>query len=216
MSYRFPLCIIPAAGKGTRMGGTDIPKPLRKLRNGQPVASVVISFWARLASRVVVVIAPEHREQWAYHDDSRNWPAVPVQFTEQATPGVCGAIVDGLHAAGGAPPRFVVGLGDCLFDGEFDFDGLSDFNGVGVMDISHSDVGRSYVVGQSVSYDFADAVIEKPMLGLGAYFFNWHALPALLDNVDITDVVSQLAQFRQVPFTGRYVNVTFPEDLQRW
>lgn len=219
MNKRFPLCIIPAAGRGTRMGG-DVAKPLRRLPSGDLVASIVIRFWAQLAEKIVVVIAPEHREQWEQHDSADSWPL--VYFTEQhGQDGVCGAVLAGLDHAG-APRTFCVGLGDCLFDGEFNFDGLSDFHGVGVME-GDTDFARSYAVQEVRMHDvgyhdpLGITVIEKPLMGLGAYFFNWTAIGALEQNRNITDAVAALPGIvKAIPFTGKYLNCTYPEDLQRW
>lgn len=83
------------------------------------------------------------------------------------------------------------------------------------MEDPSSDWGRSY----AVDIGLPGAVIEKPRLGLGAYFFRWSILPHLEKEKSITGVLDKAIQERSVvniPFTGKYLNVTYPEDLERW
>ena len=215
---KFPLVVIPAAGKGTRMGG-GVPKCLR-LVNGEPIIRLVYEFWAPMAQECVILVPPGTRHEFekatsykesynSFWDQRRiiegDWASVPA------------AILDALQEVR-CPRRFAVALGDCLFDGTFDFDGLSDFHGVAVDD-GDPDFARSYAVKQLSDYRID--VMEKPKRGVGAFFFNWLALPALHNTaaVDggIVDVVAALpGVVKAIPFSGKYLNCTTPEDLERW
>jgi len=61
--------------------------------------------------------------------------------------------------------------------------------------------------------------IEKPMLGLGAYFLTWSNIWALENHQGITDAMAAIEErvvVHRIPFVGDYLNVTYPEDLLRW
>ena len=213
MSKRFPLCVIPAAGEGTRMGGAC--KALQVI-DGKSVILRVVEFWSDYAEEIVIVINPKHRDQWKAQDQ----PPMPlVRYVEQLSPrGICDAVVVALRAHR-CPDSFIVALGDCLFDGEFDFPDRP-FTGFGVMEPEDSDLARSYAVGKR-------EVIEKPLLGLGAYFLTWNDIVALEDEAHmatqgvrcfgLTEAIRSFGTgAKRVPFKGRYLNVTYPEDLLRW
>ena len=224
-----PLCVIPAAGLGTRMGGLckDTPKALLKV-NGKTLVRHVIDFWSPRCEEVVVVLPqatlaanplpPFHLVQ-----------PTRVQCIPQLQPtGPVDAILCALEQVR-CPRRFVVALGDCLCEGEFDLSSLGDEDhGVAVHRDDASELGRSYSVGvyddvsgAQVSREVC-SVIEKPALGLGYYWFSWHALPALKKcrHSTMTAVVQELVEsgqaVRPVPFCGSYRNVTYPVDLDGW
>jgi len=123
--------------------------------------------------------------------------------------GICQAVLTGLRSA---PPQFIVALGDCLFDGEFGPMPEGPFTGVAVQHQPESEWGRSYAVGEHQN------LIEKPSLGLGAYFFTWSHLWALEQYQGITAAMGALearTAVHRIEFTGFYRNLTYPEDLQK-
>jgi hypothetical protein len=174
--------------------------------NGWPIVQSVIEYWLPRAHKVVVVSRVEDEEAMVkVTDDYDRASTIAVH-----TANIPMAIMRGLQQ--NCPQRFVVSLGDCLLDGEFDGNFIPLLNGVGVMG-GDSDFARSYAVGDGV-------YIEKPVMGMGVYFFTWFALPALNSEKSITDVLVKLSAtgFTVEPFTfrGDYLNVTYPEDLDRW
>ena len=212
---RFPLAVIPAGGKGTRMG----PGPSKGLRlvNGEPLIRHVVRFWIKLAERVRIIVPFENLDDYCealsdslLADEKERWACAP----EREQQGVCHAILHGL-SLDGAPPGFVVALGDCLFDGEFRWPverPLAPFTGLGVMQSADSDFARSYAVGDC-------ALIEKPLLGLGAYFLRWSDIRILERHMGITGVMAELdriSEVRRIFFLGKYRNCTYQEDLERW
>ena len=232
MPMTFPLIIIPAAGKGTRMGALcadGTPKALLEV-NGKTIIQHVVDFWCPLVETnsyrgVVIVIAPEHKQAWRRQD----MPPMPmVRYVVQPEPrGATDAVLCAIEEVR-CPRHFAIALGDCLCGGTFDWSGLGDDYGVAVRKDDASEWGRSYYVGvyddvSGVRYGkVVRSAIEKPALGLGFYFLNWQALPALERHRDdsMTAVIQELVEdgqvVRPVPFDGQYRNVTFPADLEGW
>lgn len=230
---RFPLAIIPAAGMGSRMGkltedGT--PKCLLPV-NGVPMIVHVVRFWADYAEKIVVVVVPDKRDAFvlsllsdAQVQDYLRMGGVLEAVIQHAPLGAPNAVWQAFDQIGYCPKRFIVALGDCLFDGKFTRDPRTEVDrhwnrhwkcGVAVMDDS-SDMARSYAVDRN-----GGPMVEKPAMGLGAYFFTWYALSAFRGTVgaSMTDVMERLRVTEGVElrrFEGRYLNATTPEDLERW
>jgi len=202
------------------------PKKCFREVAGKPLLVRVIEFWHKYAKHVVVVVDPADLDQAkavtaplaAYITK----PRTSVVASEIATEGVNEAILVGLDVFG-AHSQFVVGLGDCLFEGSFDLSLLSHgYSGIGTM-AGDPDFNRSYAVEidpDSIhGFPAVASVIEKPAMGVGAYFFNWKVIPHLETMIGLTEAIYELAQTEcvvPVPFSGRYLNVTYPEDLERW
>lgn len=213
----FPLVIIPAAGKGTRMGdltAAGTPKCLLEV-GGRALIEHVVEWWWPLADRVVMVVGPgtKHRYFGALSSSF-------VHLVEQPEPrGVCDAILRGLDAAGGAPRTWLVGLGDCLFAGTAEWPAVVARPSCLVQAEDRDDFCRSYAVDPD-----GGAVIEKPRLGLGGYVLTWEMLPHLewgaVLELGITHALLRHCEpggsVLPIPFHGKYLNVTYPEDLQRW
>ena len=220
-----PFCIIPAAGLGTRMGELckDTPKCLLEV-NGKPLVRHVVDYWRERANQIIVVLPPGTRI-----------PLPPkVMCVEQSSP--VGPVDAVLLALGEVrcPRNFMVALGDCLCDGAFDFDfgtaGLPvySYNGLAVKRDPTGELGRSYsvqvegLVAPDFTSPYVTAVTEKPGLGMGFYWFGWEALLHLeaCREKSITEVYARMIEHgvpvRPVWFEGRYLNVTYPEDLTRW
>lgn len=200
--------------------------------NGKPILEHVLDFWGPMAEQVVVVCRPQDADEvrrlvWAHpmvYDVDEHMPVVAAE-----TVGPVDSVLRALEAVR-APRRFVVALGDCLWDGEFEFDWVvesgKDWMGIGVQHDRMSAWGRSYAVYSEASVgapgEIVRTVLEKPATGLGAYFLSWLALPALERHRrdSMTDVVAELIRqgywLRPIPFVGNYRNVTYQQDLEGW
>ena len=223
-----PLLIIPAAGKGTRMGDLckNTPKFLLQV-NGVPIIRHVWDFWAPMAEQVVVVVAKGRAFDV--------WTAIPLgndtnRVLEQPEPrGVNDAILCALRDVR-CPPTFIVALGDCLFRGEFDHSDLAavkdlELCGMAVRraEEQKDDWERSYSlqVYDDVSGICVSGLTEKPLLGLGAYWLTWKAMGALQAARDksITEAFGHLIEHGEkvhpVTFGGAYRNCTYPSDIER-
>lgn len=220
----FPLCVVPAAGPGTRMGELcrETPKCLLEV-NGKPILQHIVEYWRPMVNSFVVV-APLGHERAVFRAIPLDpvWGATRATVVEAEPRGVCHAILQGLRAAW-VPERFLVVLGDVLVRGSFDWSALSLWgHGIGVM-AAGGEMGRNYAVQAEGGY--VSAVAEKPFCGLGLYAFHWSVLPVLERNEHITNVVAELVRDaacgrgREVvalPLTGAYRNVGRPEDLEGW
>lgn len=204
---RHQTCIIPVAGQGTRMSGLteSLPKCLLKTKNGKTLLEQVVDFWK---SDVYVIVLNEFGSEIAalMNGLGVNW--IPVQ-TEEKT---LGASL--WRARSHVETPFVLALGDCLFDGEFETTCL---RGVGVKEGS-GEFFRSYAVGLDSEGNMG-SLIEKPLLGLGCYWFDESDLEFFREGGGMEHALGRgMAKhsFRVNRFTGDYLNVTYPEDLDAW
>lgn len=220
--------IILAAGEGKRLLhlGKDMPKSMVKI-NGRPGLSYVLDFWKPYASSFVFVVGYK-KEQIIDYVSSHN-PGVPVRFVEQDRPaGIAHAVSCAREFAG---DDFIVVLSDCLCKGSFAFP-ASMQQGVGVWETDNDAAIR-----QSYSIELAGEkitrVVEKPKelvnryCGMGYYFFNKKVFEyisrtppsALRNEVEITDVIGNMVtageEVKPLIFTGEYLNVTSPDDVER-
>ncbi len=125
--------------------------------------------------------------------------------------------------------RFILALGDCMNFGEFVSPIYSDFM-VGVCIATPKELRKSYLVhldGVGVT-----KLVEKPkrpigLCGMGTFFFNRKVfdyirrlrLPDQATSVDLTGAL-QLAigageTIRPLFFKGDYINITYPEDIEK-
>lgn len=201
---RFPLCIILAANSSTRIQSTEKAKCLLEV-NGKPLLEHVARFWAQYADRFAVVVSSRYVEIAGVMDRLAMpygliWQPEPIGFSDAVYR--CRDLIDG---------PFMVALADCLFKGQLHFP--SNFsNGVAVQR-GTSDWHRSYAVG--VNGETVTGLIEKPALGLGAYFFDGDAT-RFQNNLAWETVLAGIPNLKIVPFEGEYLNCTYPEDLGRW
>ena len=212
--------VIPCAGRSTRMGSSK-PKVLLEI-NGKSILKHIVELWEPLIDSIMLVVRDKAviLEMMGYR---------PFQFVIQEKPkGIADAIlltepyIDG---------KFLVVLGDCLHKGTFDI-----FNfelGIGVWkEGTEGDIKAGYSV--LVENGIVKRVMEKPRVvspdeycGMGIYFFDRRIFsyikqtPAspLRDEVEITDVIEKMIEagevIKPVYFSGTYVNVNTPEDLER-
>ena len=205
---RFPLAIIPAAGRGTRMLSTETPKCLLEV-NGKPLIEHVVRFWAQHADRFAIVVAPGTVVDIGRAVDVTGLEWFPVCQPEPK--GIADAVWRARDLVVGGP--FVVALADCLFRGTFVFP-EPPFCGVAVQRRPTDDWGRSYAV-RADGDGKVCGIIEKPALGLGAYFFGGRSYLGPMEGAQWDAHLEKIA-LRAVLFEGEYRNVNTPEDLGRW
>ena len=195
--------------------------------HGQPIIQYIIDFWAPIAERFVFVVKHAKEELIEYVQ------SLPLDATF-AEPEALRGIADGLSVARPlVGERFVVVLGDCVCRGTFAFP-RSMQQGVGVWPTDRlEDIQRSYSVEIAPETGLITRVEEKPksppndLCGMGYYFFDSRVFDyiartepsALRNEVEITDVIGNMARAGEpvhaIPFSGDYLNVTHPEDLER-
>jgi len=208
---QFPLLIVPAGGDGTRMGGAE--KWKLEIR-GKRVIDWILDYWAPYCGKAVVVVKEGNPKE-----HNRTFGGMAVDYLPVNTPTVNAAILEGLRFHG-APERFLVVLGDCLVDGVFEWTFLHPpeyhLSGAAIIE-GDTDFNRSYAVDDRGG--LITGVIEKPTCGMGVYTFTWFDLPALISDRGITGALRYLTKegkLRPIPYSGRYLNITYSEDLQRW
>lgn len=207
-----PLLIVPAGGEATRMGSLchDVPKWGLRI-HGKRVIDHILGYWASYCARAVVVVRPKDGP-----GDPELNGGLPAEFLGIDCANVNDAILKALKHAGGTPERFMVVLGDCLVEGEFTWP-REEVHGIGVM-AGDTDFARSYAVAAGPDGRVA-GVIEKPLMGLGIYLLRRTAVRYLEQTDGITAAIGRLAaEERMAPMVlkGRYLNMTYPEDLERW
>jgi len=218
--------VIPCAGKGTRMGG-DIPKCLTLINDTSLLIRTTWN-WSDVVESYVIVVSPQNENQIREH--LREIPN--VEYATQPTPaGLADAI---LQAEKYVKGKFIVNLGDCIFQGYFDKDTARFDLGLGVWNTSDIDeVNKSYLVQES---RIVTNVHEKPNIrkdwkdltlncGMGVYFlndrvFNYiRAYRGLSGGGDFTAVIQNMIhakeKFAPVWFTGDYFNVNTKEDVKK-
>ena len=225
-------CVIPCAGKGTRIN-SDVPKVLLKV-NGRSLLGHITYEWSGCVDGFVIIVSGENESLIRQNSGKAEF------VIQDPLRGIADAI---LQAEPYVEGRFIVALGDCLHKGTFIAtsdsrrrEGMSEtlgFDlGIGVWRVLNEEYWKSYAVltrGLGVT-----KVIEKPQVmhkcwycGMGTYFFDQRvfdyirkALPSALRNeVEITDVIQNMidAGERVTPvwFDGKYINITHPEDIKK-
>ena len=190
------------------------------------VIQMVYKFWAPHCEEVVIIAPPGMQEEFWSHDGgyfrshARRQNVGRLEIHEASSGRLLSSIEATLKKKR-VPETFMVALGDCICDGEFNLGAISHSrdHGIATMEDPRSDWGRSYAVGMPWTESPAE-FIEKPLLGLGYYFFNWTVMEQMENSDGMTDLLNNLARaghkIRNVPFKGDYLNVTYPEDLTRW
>ena len=216
-------CVIPCAGRGTRMG-LDKPKVLLEV-NGIPILWHVINQWAGTVDGFVIIASPENEAQIkeclqgvAEYED--------VEFATQGDPkGLADAI---LQAEPYVKGKFVVNLGDCLVRGKFRT--LCFDLGIGVQrNVIDGEYWKSYAV-KTTAGGHVFEVIEKPKViegycGMGVYFLDNRIFDYIRKTEvmpgggDFTEVLQNIVdageEIKPAWFKGEYINITYPEDLKK-
>lgn len=219
-------CVVLCGGKGSRL----FPLTIRHQKSmlpvlGRPILQHVIDFWRQWADRFVFVVKHRKLEVEEYVDslDLRAQCVEPEELT---------GIADGIYRARElVGEHFIVVLGDCICSGTLRFPTQMD-QGIVVWRTDHAeDIRRSYSV--ELDGELVRRVVEKPTIlpndlcGTGYYFFDRRVFgyierqqpSELRGEKEITDVLQSMVRagepLRAVWLEGGYVNITFPEDLER-
>ncbi len=227
LNYKDLKCVVLCAGKGIRIlpHSEEKPKVMLDLGN-RPLLEYVVDYWKQFTNDFIFIVGykKEHIIKYA--------KKLQIQSTiieQKKLRGIADAVN---HVKNLVTDNFIVVLGDCVCDGSFDFP--SDMEqGVGVWETSKlAEIKRSYSI--ETRGGFLKKVVEKPKeipnnyCGMGFYFlknkiFDYIGLtpPSKLRNeIEITDVIQNMInngeKIKPVFFKGRYLNVTYPEDLINW
>lgn len=219
-------CVVLCAGRGTRMEPTSSEKPKVMLDvHGKPLLHYVVEYWKQFTDNFVFIVG--YKKEMVI--DYLSKESIVCEFVEQKErKGIAHAVLQAEEKVG---DRFIVTLGDCLCKGDFLFPAHID-QGVGVF---KTDNMQSIMQSYSVETDggVISRVVEKPKVlannfcGMGFYFFRKKLFdyirktPAstLRNEVEITDAIQMMIDSGEsvipVWFSGDYINVTFPEDVEK-
>lgn len=222
-------CVILGAGRGTRLGASG-PKPLIHVA-GRPALAHIMDTWRDCVDGFVIISDKTHEQDYSRYLHGRE--SLPYQVVVQEP------VIGIAHAIRQAEPwvddRFVVALGDCLYQGEFLIPEKPEpiRQGVGVwMQASPSDIQAGYGVAVSNDGILTDAE-EKPkdptgyLCGMGVYFFDASVfaylaaakVTPLRNELEITNVLHKMIHegegLSAVRFNGWYVNINIASDLRR-
>ena len=215
-------CIILCAGKGSRMGG-GLPKALLPIK-GKPLFRHVMEMWETSVDGFIFVVG--HR----WEEVVNTLPSEAEYVVQNPQRGIADAILQAERLTYGEP--FVVALGDCVQRGEWILPEVPIEIGVGVWETDDQELIRR---SNSVEIDKGCIcrVVEKPKeapnnyCGMGTYFFDNRVVEyikktpvsSLRGEVEITDTIQLMIlsgeRITPVFFNGEYLNVTYPEDLQK-
>jgi len=194
--------------------------------NKKPILEYVIDYWKDYTKDFVFVVGYKKDQIINY---VKQLP-INAEFVEQKE---LNGIADALfHVQNYVPERFIVALGDCMYNGKFEAPknleqciGVYKTNNVEEIKLNYSiEINKDKYVSK---------VIEKPnnitnnLCGMGVYFFKRSVFdyitrtkPSSLRNeIEITDVIQKMidAGEKITPafLNGRYINVTNPDDLKK-
>lgn len=211
-------CVIPCAGESSRM--SFVPKHLIQI-NGKPLILHVVDAWKDYVDSFIFVIRRSATYLWEYLPENSS-----IVFQDEPK-GLSDAIMQAEKLIAG---RFIINLGDCVFNGKFqDFDSLK----LGVWETSNLDeINKSYLV--SVKDGLINRVTEKPNLksmpiknlycGMGVYFMDTRIFSYIRrasvrpGGGDFTYVLQEMIdageEIKPNYFQGQYLNVTRPQDIE--
>jgi len=224
LKYKDIKCVVLCAGKGTRMlpysqGKTKVMFEI----DNKPLLRYVIDYWKKYTNDFIFVVGYKKEQIIKY---IKKLPIHSI-FVEQKKPlGIADAIN---HIKDFVSENFIVVLGDCFCDGNFNFPNNMK-HGLGVYETNNlNDIKRNYSV--EIKRKYIIKVVEKPTeiinnyCGMGVYFFKNTIFdyikltePSKLRNeVEITDVIQNMInrgeKFKPIFFKGYYLNITYPEDI---
>lgn len=217
-------CVILAGGKGTRLLPESLDKQKAMIEvSGKPILGHIIDYWSQFTDDFIFVVKFKKETIIDYVKTL----SIKASFVE---PESLRGIADGvLQVESLIDDRFIVVLGDCVCQGQFNFP--KDFDqGIGVYQTSdEGKIRKSYSV--EVKDERVIKVVEKPQVlvnnlcGMGYYFFNRQVFdfikktPAsdLRHEVEITDVIQRMIDegknISPIYFEGKYKNINTAADL---
>ena len=221
-------CVLLCGGAGTRMLPLSLTMQKGMIKIGdKPIIRHLVEYWSWFCNEFIFVVNYRKNEIIEYV------PSLGVKYTVVEIDHLRG-IADGIYQVRNLTKgNFVVVLGDCVCRGDFDnvkFDEM----GVGVIRTNREDdIRKSYSVEISASDPHRiTRVVEKPkvlvndLCGQGYYFFDHRVFSyientpasALRGEIEVTDVIQTMIEHgeyvRANMFTGKYINITFPDDIQ--
>jgi len=218
-------CVILCAGRGTRIApcSNEIPKIMLKIK-GKPILDYVINYWKNYTDDFIFVVGYK-KDLVIDYVSSLNIKSRFIEQKEQR--GIADAV---LCVKNYVDKNFLIVLGDCIFNGKFNF--TDDFDQkLGVCKTSDKDfIRNNYSV--EINKGCICNVIEKPkdivndFCGMGVYFLNSKVFnyisktkPSSLRNeVEITDTIQNMIdageKIKPIFFEGDYLNITYPSDLK--
>ncbi len=218
-------CVIICGGKGTRLYPiTDtISKSLVPIK-GKPLLHYIVDYCRQFTNDFMFIF---ERINVGLEEFIKTLPVNSECVIEDNPRGIANAL---FFAEDFIKDQFIVSLGDCIYNGKFDFPEKFD-HGFGVVETTNLDyIKRSYSV--EVINGKAQRVVEKPqtpfnnLCGMGFYVFRNNiyefikktSSSPLTGKVELTDVIQTMISSGQdvkpIFFNGKYLNITYPEDLK--
>lgn len=215
-------CVIPCAGRSSRM--SYIPKHLITIRD-EPLLWHIIDTWRDVCDSFVFVVSPSMGYLLPH------LPPDETIIVLQSNPeGLADAILQS-EKVFRKNERFVIALGDCLHKGTFEVKKCK--LGVGVWPTENKvETKKNYLV--KTSDAGVHTLIEKPLLdtthppylcGMGTYFMDTRLFKYIRTTKvkpgggDLTLILQRMIfsgeEIQPIRFTGQYVNVGSPEDIER-
>lgn len=220
-------CVVVCGGLGSRLGdiGKELPKSLVPI-SGKPILGHILDYWQRYTKEFLFI--PNYMADKISRYVKELDISSEVVIEKGEPQGIAKAL---LLAEPFVQNNLIVILGDCLVNGAF-ITPKGMVQGVGVWETEREeDIKRSYSV--ETNGDKAVKVVEKPtvlvnnLCGMGFYFFDRRVFNYIRNTkpsektgrVEITDVIQTMInadeEVSSVNFRGRYLNVTYPDDLMR-
>ncbi len=219
-------CVVLCAGKGTRLRphSEKIPKVMLPVE-GRPILGHIIDYWKRYTDDFIFVVGYKKEKVIDFVERS----SINSEWVEQKElKGIADALT---YTEDIVSDRFLVVLGDCLIDGEFDIPQDPE-QAIGVVRTDdQEEIKQNYSV--ELEEDSVTKVVEKPtqvmndLCGMGVYVFQKKLFDYIsmtppserTDHVEITDVIQTMIDHGEdiapLFFDGTYVNVNTPNDLEK-
>lgn len=218
-----PACVILCGGRGSRLFPLSLYKQKSMMEiNGKPILKHIIEYWKPYTNKFVFVV--KHKKEGIINF-IRTLP-IQAEFIE---PAEINGLADAIsYVKPYVGERFFVVLGDCICKGKFNFPENME-QGVGVCETENNDeIARSYSVELSDGTAIS-RIVEKPQIipnkfcGMGFYFFDKRIFEYIIKNKDKTDDLTTVMQhmvnsgekLHAVHFKGRYLNITYPHDIEK-
>ncbi len=217
-----PVCVILCGGKGSRLLPLSLQKQKSMIEvNEKTILQHIIDYWKNYTDRFIFVVKYKKNSIIKF---VKGLP-IQAQFVEPKQIKGLGDAISYVRELVG--DKFFIVLGDCICNGNFQFpDNIE--QGVGVCETEkEEDIARSY----SVEHDglHIKKVVEKPrvipnkLCGMGFYFFNKKIFEYIEKMKGKTDEITGIIQamidggekITPVFFNGNYLNITYPNDLER-
>ena len=214
----FDVCVILAAGRGTRMG-IDTPKVLLPVGNKLAIQHV-IDFWKDSVPYFVIVTGYKSKDVEMYLRTTKIKYDIAIQYDQR---GIAHAILQAKKFIKG---NFVVALGDCLNLGYFVYPERMTL-GYGLW-VGNYQKQLELCCSAWTENGSIVRVVEKgraPYVGIGTYFFDRRvfdyiektSVSSYRNEVEITEVLQYMIDSGErvspVYLHGEFVNLTYKEDI---